>query len=81
MIKVTKEDFSVDEVLNTFQSKNIGAIVSFIGKVRNKSMGRFVEKLEIELYEEMAKKVLENIKNETIEKYCEDRYGKKQETE
>jgi len=69
MIVVTKEDFSVDEVLNDIRSKEMGALVTFVGVVRGHSEGRAVEEIEIQVYEEMAKAQLEAIRREAMERY------------
>ncbi|UCH57948.1 MAG: molybdenum cofactor biosynthesis protein MoaE [Candidatus Bathyarchaeota archaeon] len=69
MIRVTKEDFSVDEVLYQLRSGGMGAMVTFVGMVRDESQGRAVERMEIQVYEEMALKQLKEIREEAIEKY------------
>ena len=69
MIEVTQEDFSVDEVLDRLRSKSMGAMVTFIGVVRDNSKGRAVERIEIQVYEEMARKQLGVIRGEAIAKF------------
>jgi molybdopterin synthase catalytic subunit len=69
MIVVTKEDFSVDEVLSGLQSGEMGALVTFVGVVRNLSEGRPVDRVEIQVYEEMARMELEAIREEAMEKF------------
>ena len=69
MIVVTKDDFSVDGVLNELRSKEMGALVTFIGIVRGHSQGREVDRIEIQVYEEMAKAQLAAIREEAMEKY------------
>jgi molybdopterin synthase catalytic subunit len=81
MIKVTREDFSVDEVVASIRSGGMGVIVTFLGTVRNNSKGRDVDRIEIQVYEEMAVKQLQEIRVEAIEKFNVDevaivhRYG------
>ena len=81
MIKVTREDFSVDEVVSRIRSGGMGAIVTFLGTVRNNSQGREVERIEIQVYEMMAVKQLQDIREEAMEKFNVDeiaivhRYG------
>ena len=69
MIVVTKEDFSVDKVLKQLRSEKMGALVTFVGVVRDHSEGRAVKEIEIQVYEEMAKAQLEAIRKEVMEKY------------
>ena len=69
MIEVTSEDFSVDEILKGLTSKEMGALVTFVGVVRGHSEGRQVEEIEIQVYEEMARKQLEAIREEAMERF------------
>ena len=69
MIKVTRENFSIDEVVASIRSGGMGAIVTFIGTVRDNSKGRDVDRIEIQVYEEMAAKQLQTIKDEAIAKF------------
>lgn len=81
MIKITEDDFSVDEVLNEIRSNGMGCVVTFVGVVRDNSKGRPVERIEIQVYEEMALKQLQAIREEAIDKFSVDeiailhRYG------
>lgn len=54
MIRIQREDFSVDKVLKDIQNYSTGGIVSFVGVVRNESNGRPVVKMDIEIYMDMA---------------------------
>jgi molybdopterin synthase catalytic subunit len=69
MIKITEDDFSVDEVTNEIRSDEMGCVVTFVGVVRDNSRGRPVERIEIQVYEEMALKQLEAIRGEAIDKF------------
>jgi molybdopterin synthase catalytic subunit len=69
MIEVTKEDFSVDEVLERLRSGRMGALVTFIGVVRERSKGKDVDRIEIQVYEEMARRQLEEIREEALTKF------------
>jgi len=62
MIRIQKEDFSVDQVLKDIHSDSMGGIVSFVGVVRNESEGKPVVKMEIEIYEDMAIQQLATIR-------------------
>jgi len=69
MIRVTREDFSVDEVVASFRSGGMGAIVTFLGTVRDSSQGRDVDRIEIQVYEEMAVKQLQAIRDDAITRF------------
>ena len=69
MIEVTLDDFSVDGVLSRLQKKSMGAILFFVGTVRDESNGRHVDRMEIQVYKEMAIKQLESIRSEALEKF------------
>ena len=69
MIKVTSEDFSIDDVVGSIRSGGMGAIVTFIGTVRDNSKGRDVDRIEIQVYVEMAMKQLQAIREEAIAKF------------
>lgn len=69
MIEVTMEDFSVDEVLGQLRTGRMGALVTFVGSVRDISGGKPVDRIEIHIYEEMARKQLEAIREEAMERF------------
>ncbi|TEU08941.1 molybdenum cofactor biosynthesis protein MoaE [Candidatus Bathyarchaeota archaeon] len=69
MIDVTREDFSVDEALERLRSRGMGALVIFVGVVRDSSRGKAVERIEIQVYEEMARRQLEEIREEAIDRF------------
>ena len=71
MIKIQKDDFNVDEEIKQIQSKynSIGAVSSFIGYVRNINNNHKVTSINIEVYENMAYKYLEEICLKTREKW------------
>lgn len=62
------KDFDLTEALRKVKSssKMIGAIVAFIGVVREKNEGYTVKKLSYEVYEGMARKELEEIREEVL---------------
>jgi molybdopterin synthase catalytic subunit len=72
MIEITETDFSVDEVVNRIQTDEMGCIVTFVGIVRNNSNGKPVERIEIQIYEEMAVKQLDAIREEAISRFAID---------
>ena len=69
MIRVTKEDFSIDEELKHLNDPAVGGMVTFVGVVRGESEGQRVGSLEIEVYPEMAEKQLQIIRGEAIGKF------------
>ena len=72
MIEITETDFSVDEVVNGIQTDEMGCIVTFVGIVRNNSKGKPIERIEIQVYEEMAGKQLDAIREEAISRFAID---------
>ena len=81
MIRVTRDDFSVEEELRRIVKPRVGGLVTFVGTVRDESEAGRVTRMEIEVYPEMAEKQLEAIRGEAIEKFGVDdvlvvhRYG------
>jgi molybdopterin synthase catalytic subunit len=69
MIKLMREEPSIDEVLNLLKGREVGGITSFIGIVRGETAGKTVEALEIEVYEEMTLKELEKIRAEALNRF------------
>ena len=59
-IRIQSSDFNFGEEIKKFQKNNVdGAVVCFLGSVRDFNSGEKLEKLEIEYYPKMAEKVLE----------------------
>ncbi len=69
MILVTEDDFSVDDALRKIRNKRTGAIVSFVGVVREDDSGRKIKMLEMETYKGMAEKELSDLKDKAMEKF------------
>lgn len=69
MIKITREDFSVDDVLHRLRTGNVGALVTFVGSVRDEAEGKSVDRIEIQVYEKMALRQLEAIRSEAMERF------------
>jgi cyclic pyranopterin phosphate synthase len=69
MIDITEQDFSIDQVISETRRPEVGAIVTFLGSVRNTSRGKVVEKLEFETDDEQAVKELARIRDEAIAKF------------
>ncbi len=69
LIRVTPNDFSVDEELRRIRSPSAGGIVTFIGTVRGEAEGKPVDSMEIEVYPEMAERQLKAIREEAMAKF------------
>jgi molybdopterin synthase catalytic subunit len=69
MIEITRQDFSVDQALSRLRKGEMGCIVSFVGVGRGESKGRKVLRMEIQVYDEMARRQLEGIRGEAMERF------------
>ncbi len=65
MIEITEEDFSLDEVVKRARRKDAGAIVTFLGTVRDDG----IEMMELEAFREAAILELEHIRAEAIGRF------------
>ncbi|MHC1632164.1 MAG: molybdenum cofactor biosynthesis protein MoaE [Methanotrichaceae archaeon] len=65
MIKITEEEFSIDEVVEKAKRQDAGAIVTFLGIVRNDD----ILKMEVEAHRDAAMKVLKRIRDESLERF------------
>ena len=71
MVRIQKEDFSVDEEINRVKavSGDVGGIVVFLGTGRGTSRGRSISKLDFEHYPGMAEKKLNEIREQALKDY------------
>ena len=71
MIKIQKEDFSVDSEINIIKSlhPNAGAVSTFIGYVRNINEKKEVKSINLDVYKDMAIKKLREICSNAIKKW------------
>lgn len=69
MIRIQKEDFSIDEELKKIKNDRCGASVIFLGTVKSEMDKKKVTKLEIDAYIEMAEKKLKEIESEAAKRY------------
>lgn len=69
MIRVTEEDFSIDEVASKLRGGETGAIVFFLGVVKGFREEEVVNEMLVEAYLEAAEAKLENISREALEKF------------
>ncbi|MBI5253958.1 MAG: molybdenum cofactor biosynthesis protein MoaE [Euryarchaeota archaeon] len=71
MIKIQKEDFSVEEEIKKVKAKSarIGGIVAFLGTAREFSRGKDIKKLQYEHYAGMAHKKLEELRERALKNF------------
>jgi len=65
MIKITEEDFKIDEMIGMAKHPDAGAVVTFLGIVRNDG----IVGMEIEAYTELAMQELERILDEALRQF------------
>ena len=73
MFKITSEAIELGDVIRVVEAGDAGAIVHFLGVVRNNTEGREVSYLEYEAYPPMAEKKMAEIAQEIHEKWGLDR--------
>lgn len=73
MFKIIHEVIKAEDVIRAVEVGNAGAIVPFLGIVRNNTGGRKVAYLEYEAYAPMAEKKMAEIAQEISEKWGLDR--------
>lgn len=69
MIEITRRPINPERLTNSVRKGSHGAVVTFLGTVRNESMGKAVQRLEYEAYKEMAEKELRQIAGEIKERW------------
>ena len=73
MFKITSDEIELGDVIRAVEAGDAGAIVHFLGVVRNNTEGREVSYLEYESYPPMAEKKMAEIAEEIHEKWGLDR--------
>jgi len=70
-ISIQEQDFSLEHEVDLLEQDNAtdGAIVTFVGRVRNKNLGENVKGLFLEHYPGMTEKSLEEIINQAANKW------------
>lgn len=63
---ITEEDFSIDVLVRKMKKPEIGAIVTFLGVVREEGE---IKGVEVEVYSEMAEEELEKLERDALEKF------------
>jgi len=69
MFKITERVITADNVIQSVEADDAGAIVTFLGTVRNNTKGRQTAYLEYEAYIPMAEKKMADIANEIRDKW------------
>ena len=65
MIKITAEDISIDEMVKRAKSDDAGAIVTFLGSVRDDG----IKRMQVEAFSEAALAELQAIRDEAINRF------------
>jgi molybdopterin synthase catalytic subunit len=69
VIRVQNEPIDGETLIRSVQTPADGAVVLFLGAVRDHNRGRRVSGLEYSAYEEMALKELEKVRNRALEDF------------
>ncbi len=69
LFEVTSDPLSVDDLVHRVLTSGDGAVVTFVGTVRDNNDGRDVIALEYEAYSDMAEAEMERIGMEMVEKW------------
>lgn len=69
MGRITDKAIREEEAIQEVDKKGCGAVVSFIGRVREMNRGKKVVEIMYECYDEMAERVLNEIELEAIERF------------
>ncbi len=69
MIELTQDTIDVSAVLRTASSPRAGAVVLFLGTVREETDGRRTTSLTYECYAEMAKRALADLEAEAVQRW------------
>ena len=65
MIEITEQDFSLDEMIKKARRTDAGAVVTFLGTVRDDG----IEMMELESFREAALQELESIRGEAVSRF------------
>ena len=69
LFKITDTTITVQDVTKPIRGNDVGAVVTFLGTVRDNTMGRATAYLEYEAYAPMAEKKMAEIANEVRDKW------------
>ena len=65
-VRITRDDIDPGKILQEAQSSTIGALVSFLGVVRDDG----IERMDLEAYEEVAEEELARIREQAIARFA-----------
>ncbi len=65
MIRITEDDFDISAIIAQVRSSSMGAIVTFLGTVRDDG----IDMLHFEVYEELAIRELGSIRSEALDRF------------
>ncbi|MCK9441558.1 MAG: molybdenum cofactor biosynthesis protein MoaE [Methanothrix sp.] len=65
MIEITEKEISLDEMIKRARSRDAGAMVTFLGTVRDDG----IERMEVEAFREAAQAELEAIREEAMSRF------------
>jgi len=69
MIRITESDFQIDQIVADTRKSSMGCFVLFLGTVRDVTDDKSVVRIELEADEQKATKQLQQIREETLEKF------------
>lgn len=69
MVELVSEKISVDRLLSQLEDYSTGAVVLFLGRVRDQAEGRKVTEMDYEAYPEMALKKMAEIESQVCERW------------
>jgi molybdopterin synthase catalytic subunit len=65
LIEITEKEISLDQMIRRARSKDAGAVVTFLGTVRDDG----IEKMEVEAFREAVQAELEAIRDEAMSRF------------
>jgi molybdopterin synthase catalytic subunit len=65
LIEITEKEISLDEMIKRARSRDAGAVVTFLGTVRDDG----IERMEVEAFREAAQAELEAIREEAMSRF------------
>jgi molybdopterin synthase catalytic subunit len=69
MIKVTSENIPVEETINSLRSPDCGAVISYLGTVRNYLDGKQSKGLSFEVEDAVMQESLDKIESQALQKF------------
>lgn len=69
IVKVQKDEIRLDELVRDLTHPECGAVLTFLGVVRDHAEGKSVEKIDYSCYEAMAERELDRVVERTMVKH------------